>query len=244
MIIFPAVDILGGRAVRLRRGRREDATVYADDPCELAAAWAAKGARWLHVVDLDGAFDGAIVNLALISRIAAEVGLPIQAGGGIRDVEGCRRYLDAGAERLIIGTAALEKPEVFAAMLQEFPGRVGVSLDAEDGRLKSRGWLKDAGLTIEEALPRLKGASFLIYTDISRDGMNCGVNLHSLRRLLRLADMPVIAAGGVAALDDIKALAKLAAEAAPEGKLEGAISGRAICEGTLDLAEALRAAQG
>ena len=236
MIVFPAVDIKGGKAVRLRRGRADDADVFADDPAEAARHWERQGAKWLHVVDLDGAFDGHAVSAAIVGRICEGAGIPVQLGGGIRDAEVARAYLDAGVTRLIIGTMALEVPETFAELCRAFPGRIGVSLDAADGRLKSRGWLADTGLTVAEVLPRLEdaGTAFIIYTDIERDGMHSGVNVEALTRLVRAAHVPVIAAGGVSTLEDVKRLYPLSREG-----LEGVISGRALYEGTLDLASAL-----
>lgn len=236
MIIFPAVDIKGGKAVRLRRGRADDATVFADDPAEAARHWERQGARWLHVVDLDGAFDGHAASAAIVGRICRGASIPVQLGGGIRDADAARAYLDAGVTRLIIGTMALEAPEAFAALCRAFPGRIGVSLDAADGRLKSRGWVADTGLTVAEVLPRLEdaGAAFIIYTDIERDGMHSGVNVDALTRLVRAAHVPVIAAGGVSTLEDIQRLYPLSREG-----LEGVISGRALYEGTLDLPAAL-----
>ena len=236
MIIFPAVDIKGGKAVRLRRGRADDATVFAEDPAEAARHWERLGARWLHVVDLDGAFAGHTASAAIVGRICRGASIPVQLGGGIRDVDAARAYLDAGVARLIIGTMALEAPATFAALCRAFPGRIGVSLDAADGRLKSRGWVADTGLTVAEALPRLEdaGAAFIIYTDIERDGMHSGVNAEALARLARAAHVPVIAAGGVSTLEDVKRLYPLSREG-----LEGVISGRALYEGTLDLPAAL-----
>ncbi|MDE7371727.1 MAG: 1-(5-phosphoribosyl)-5-[(5-phosphoribosylamino)methylideneamino]imidazole-4-carboxamide isomerase [Desulfovibrio sp.] len=236
MIIFPAVDIKGGKAVRLRRGRADDATVFADDPAEAARHWERLGARWLHVVDLDGAFDGHAASGAIVGRICVGAGIPVQLGGGIRDADAARAYLDAGVTRLIIGTMALEEPEKFAALCRAFPGKIGVSLDAADGRLKSRGWVADTGLTVADVLPRLEdaGAAFIIYTDIERDGMHSGVNVDALTRLVRAAHVPVIAAGGVSTLEDVQRLYPLSREG-----LEGVISGRALYEGTLDLPAAL-----
>ena len=237
MIIFPAVDIQGGKAVRLRRGRPDDATIFAEDPAEAARHWERQGARWLHVVDLDGAFDGHAASAAIVGRICRGASVPVQLGGGIRDADVARAYLDAGVARLIIGTMALEAPERFAQLCRAWPGKIGVSLDAADGRLKSRGWLADTGLSVAEVLPRLEdaGAAFIIYTDIARDGMRSGVNLEALRRLVAMAHVPVIAAGGVATLEDVRRLHPLSRE----GRLEGVISGRALYEGTLDLAQAM-----
>ena len=237
MIIFPAVDIKDGKAVRLRRGRKDDCTVFADNPAAAARHWQEKGAQWLHVVDLDGAFDGHCANAELIGAITRETSLPVQAGGGIRTLDAARAYLDAGVTRLIIGTVALEDPDLFATLCQTFPGRIGVSLDAENGILKTRGWASDTGASVEDVLPRLKdsGSAFIIYTDIARDGMHTGVNLAALKALLHMTQIPVIIAGGVSTLADIKAIKSLE----HPGNLEGIITGRAIYDGTLKLEEAL-----
>ncbi|MES9997517.1 1-(5-phosphoribosyl)-5-[(5-phosphoribosylamino)methylideneamino]imidazole-4-carboxamide isomerase [Desulfovibrio aminophilus] len=236
MILFPAVDIKDGQCVRLAQGREDAVTVFSPDPVAQARHWADLGSSWLHVIDLDGAFSGQPRNAELVRRICTEVSIPVQLGGGIRDAATARAYIQAGVRRLIIGTIALTEPEVFAAICREFPGRVGVSLDAVDGRLKTKGWVEDAGLTIFDVLPRLEadGAAFIIYTDISRDGMQTGVNLKALEALCEATRLPVIAAGGVHTLDDLKALAPLTKKG-----LEGAISGRAIYTGTLDVREAL-----
>ena len=236
MILFPAVDIQNGKAVRLKQGRAHESTVFAEDPTDAAKAWEARGAQWLHVVDLDGAFDGAPKSREIVRRICTELSIPVQLGGGIRDMETARAYLDAGVTRLIIGTLALEQPDLFAEMCRTFPGRIGVSLDAEGGKLKTRGWVADTGLTVDGALPRLldDGAAFIIYTDIERDGMQCGVNVAALEHISRLSTVPVIAAGGVATLADVQKLYPLTLTTS----LVGAVSGRALYEGTLNLEEA------
>ena len=237
MILFPAVDIKGGQAVRLRRGRADDSTVFSDDPVAAALQWQEQGAKFLHLVDLDGAFEGVSPNTDLVRRICEALSIPVQLGGGIRAEETAHRWLDAGVARLIIGTLALEEPARFAALCHACPGRIGVSLDAENGRLKTRGWVGDTPYTVDDVVPRLAedGAAFLVYTDIERDGMQTGVNVPALTHLARTSKVPVIAAGGVATLDDVKALYPLSVSA----NLEGAISGRAIYEGTLDLREAM-----
>lgn len=237
MIIFPAVDIQGGKAVRLKRGKKDESTIYADDPSELALRWLDAGANWLHIIDLDGAFSGKSDNRNVIEKIAAIPGISTQAGGGIRDLRTASAYLAAGVDRLIIGTLALEQPTLFEEMCQEFPQRIGVSLDASNGVLKCRGWLQASNLTISEAVQKLEqaGAAFIIYTDIERDGMQTGVNLSALSKLLKATSLPVIAAGGVGTFEDIVAIYRLR----KLGRLEGAISGRAVCEGTLDLRAAL-----
>lgn len=236
MNIFPAVDIQDGKAVRLRQGRKDDYDVFGDDPVQIALQWQNQGASWLHIVDLDGAFSGKSVNLPLISAMAQELRIPFQVGGGIRDIATAGKYLAAGASRLIIGTAALEEKGVFAEMCKTFPGKIGVSLDAANGRLKSRGWVRDAGIHVAELLPWLAeaGAAFIIYTDIERDGMKTGLNFQALADLLAMAPCPVLAAGGVANMDDVKALAALR-----NPRLEGFISGRALYEKSLNLPEVL-----
>lgn len=237
MILFPAVDIKGGKCVRLRRGRADEETVFGHDPVAMARHWVEQGAEWLHVIDLDGSFDGLPVNQKLVAQICAAVSVPVQLGGGVRDMAIAKSYLDAGVSRLIIGTVALEQPDLFVAMCESFPDQIGVSLDAEDGHLKTRGWLTDSGLTVEDVLPRLhkSGAAFLIYTDISRDGTNKGVNLSALTDLAKTSPIPVVAAGGVHTLEDIKALYPLWQSA----NLEGAITGQAIYEGTLNVTQAM-----
>ncbi len=236
MIVFPAIDIKDGRCVRLKQGREQDVTVFSSDPEAMAHHWAGLGAKWLHIVDLDGAFSGVPKNAPLIGRICSQLDIPVQLGGGIRDLTVAEAYLDAGVRRLIIGTTALTEPDRFEAIARALPGRIGVSLDAVDGRLKVRGWVDDAGLGVEDVLPRLaeQGVSFLVYTDISRDGMQTGVNVAALERLLDQTDLPVIAAGGVATLGDVTALYPLHAKG-----LAGVVTGRAIYVGTLDFKAAL-----
>lgn len=236
MILFPAVDIKNGQCVRLAQGKSDEVTVFSPDPVAQAEHWAGLGAEYLHVVDLDGAFEGTPRNFDLIQAICRAVGVPVQLGGGIRDLATARSYLAAGVSRLIIGTMALADPATFAELCRTFPGRIGVSLDAVDGRLKTKGWVEDSGLTVGDVLPRLSkdGAAFIVYTDISRDGMQSGANIPAMRSLCEQTDVPVIAAGGVATLSDVKALYPLAAKG-----LQGVISGRAIYVGTLDFVEAL-----
>ena len=237
MIIFPAVDIKDGQAVRLRKGRADDVTVFSSDPVAMAKEWQDMGARYLHIVDLDGAFAGSEINLPLITGMRKALSIPIQVGGGIRSKEAAQKYVNAGADRCIIGTMALEDPDGYAELCDALPGRIGVSLDAEGGKLKTKGWVADSGLTIDDVLPRLEktGTVFIVYTDIDRDGMQTGVNVSALEALAKKSAVPVIAAGGVANLEDIKALYPVSRSA----NLEGAISGRALYEGTLNLKEAM-----
>nr|WP_287413010.1 1-(5-phosphoribosyl)-5-[(5-phosphoribosylamino)methylideneamino]imidazole-4-carboxamide isomerase [Pseudodesulfovibrio sp.] len=235
MILFPAVDIKNGECVRLAQGKEDQVTVFGTDPVAQARYWAEIGARFLHVVDLDGAFSGVPKNFELIKSICSAIDIPVQLGGGIRDIATAKKYIEAGVHRLIIGTMALEDPALFSDLCKALPGRIGVSLDAVGGELKTKGWVEDAGLTIDDVLPRLEadGIRFIVYTDISRDGMQTGVNLEGLASLCSKTSIPVIAAGGVHTLDDIKNLYPLCRKG-----LEGAISGRAIYVGTLDVKEA------
>ena len=236
MILFPAIDMKNGKCVRLRQGRADEVTVFADDPVSMARHWADLGCSWLHVVDLDGAFEGKPVNAGLVKRICREVSIPIQLGGGIRSSETAEVYLDSGVTRLIIGTMALETPDRFASLCRAFPGRIGVSLDAQDGVLKTRGWVGDSGRKVDEVLPQITeaGTAFVVYTDISRDGMHSGVNIPALENLTDATDLPVLAAGGVSTLEDLRALRPLAKKG-----LSGVITGRAIYDGTLDVPRAL-----
>ena len=232
MILFPAVDIKDGQCVRLAQGKEDQVTVFSSDPVAQARHWAGLGARFLHVVDLDGAFSGMPRNFELIKSICSQIDIPVQLGGGIRDLATAKKYVEAGVHRLIIGTMALEDPELFSELCLALPGKIGVSLDAVDGALKTKGWVADAGLTIDDVLPRLESdkVRFIVYTDIARDGMQTGVNLAALESLCAKTSIPVIAAGGVHTLDDIKNLHPLSKRG-----LEGAISGRAIYVGTLDV---------
>lgn len=236
MNIFPAVDIKDGKCVRLRQGVEDQVTVFSDDPVAMARRWQDMGSAWLHVIDLDGAFSGTPRNMDLIRRLCSGVSVPVQLGGGIRSVEIAGKYLEAGVARLIIGTVALEDPALFRELCDVFPGRIGVSLDARDGRLKTKGWVEDAGKTVSDVVPELEaaGASFFIYTDISRDGMQSGVNVPALESLLALTDKPVLIAGGISTLADVQAVYPLTRKG-----LAGVITGKAIYAGSLDLKAAL-----
>ncbi len=236
MIIFPAVDIKNGRCVRLRQGKKDEVTIFSDDPVKMALHWQETGARWLHVVDLDGAFEGRPINAPLIREMCSSLEIPVQIGGGIRGISQAEAYLEAGVKRIIIGTLAMEGSEEFKSICREFPGRVGVSVDAENGMVKSRGWVKETGKKVVEILGEIEkaGASFVVYTDISRDGMQSGINYGAISKVLSHTSLPVIVAGGVRDLNDIIQLYPLSSKG-----LEGVITGRAIYEGTLDLREAL-----
>jgi len=241
MLVIPAVDLRGGKCVRLRQGRLEEETVFSDDPVAMGLKWQDAGARWLHVVDLDGAFSSRPRNLETVRRLRQALSIPMELGGGIRTLKTIATYINLGVDRLILGTAVLKDPDLVARACQTYPGRIAVGLDARDGFLSVEGWteasLKTA-LEVARDLEKLKPAA-LIYTDISRDGVKRGVNLAATRALAQAVDLPVIASGGVSSLDDIRALLPLEAEG-----VVGVIVGRALYDGSLDLAAAIRLAQG
>lgn len=236
MLIIPAIDLKDGKCVRLRQGRMDDSTVFSDDPVAMAAQWVERGARRLHLVDLNGAFAGSPVNGDVVKAIAgAFPRLPIQIGGGIRSRETIESYLNAGVNYVIIGTKAVKEPEFVGRICAEFPGHIIVGIDAKSGLVATDGWaevseVKATGLAKQfETL----GVSAIVYTDIDRDGMMQGVNLEATVAMARASAIPVIASGGITNLDDIKRLSQVAHEG-----ILGAITGRAIYEGTLDIAEA------
>ena len=236
MILIPAIDLKQGQCVRLRQGRMEDSTVFSDDPVAMAGKWVAQGCQRLHLVDLDGAFEGKPVNADVIEDItAAYPGLPIQIGGGIRTVETVEAYLAAGVSYVIIGTQAVKKPEFVTELCAEFPGNVIVGIDAKDGMVAVQGWAEDSDQSAEHLAQRFEdqGVSAIVYTDISRDGMMQGVNVEATRRLAESIDIPVIASGGVTDIEDIKHL-----NAVKSSGIEGTIIGRALYERTISLEEA------
>ncbi len=234
MLLIPAIDLKDGRCVRLRQGRMEDETVFSDDPVEMAARWVDAGARRLHLVDLNGAFAGEPVNGDAVRAIAsAYPDLPIQVGGGIRDERTMAAYLDAGVRWCIIGTQAVKEPEFVTRACHAFPGNVIVGLDAKDGQVAINGWAVVTEHRVEELARRFEsdGVDAIVYTDIGRDGMMTGPNVEATRQLAEALAMPVIASGGITDLDDVRALCRVA-----ESGIIGAITGRAIYEGTLDFA--------
>ena len=238
MLLIPAIDLKDGRCVRLRQGRMEDETVFSDDPLEVAQRWVDAGARRLHLVDLNGAFEGKPVNASAIRRIAgAFPDLPIQVGGGIRDEDTVQAYLDAGVSYVIIGTKAVSAPHFVNDLCLEFPGHIIVGLDARDGKVAINGWSKLSNHDVVEVAQRVErdGVAAIVYTDIGRDGMMTGANVAATASLARAITIPVIASGGVSSLEDIRALCAVADEG-----IMGAIIGRALYEGTLDLVEAQR----
>jgi phosphoribosylformimino-5-aminoimidazole carboxamide ribotide isomerase len=242
MLLIPAIDLKDGKCVRLRQGRMEDETVFADDPLEMAKKWVDAGARRLHLVDLNGAFAGKPVNAEVIHRIAeAYPELPIQVGGGIRDEDTVQAYLDAGVQYVIIGTKAVSAPHFVNDLCLEFPGHIIVGLDAKDGKVAIDGWSKLSHHSVIDMAQRFEddGVEAIVYTDIGRDGMMKGVNVEATAELAKAISIPVIASGGVSTLDDVRALA-----AREDEGIMGAIIGRALYEGSIDLAEANRLVDG
>jgi len=236
MLLIPAIDLKDGKCVRLRQGRIEDETVFADDPLDMAQRWVDAGARRLHLVDLNGAFAGQPVNAHVIHRIAdAFPDVPIQLGGGIRDEDTVQLYLDAGVQYVIIGTKAVSAPHFINDLCLEFPGHIIVGLDAKDGKVAIDGWSKLSNHDVIDMAQHFErdGVEAIVYTDISRDGMMQGVNVEATVKMASEISTPVIASGGISTLDDIKAL-----QAVAEEGIMGAIIGRALYEGSIDLAEA------
>ncbi len=233
--LYPAIDIRGGRCVRLVQGDYARETDYGD-PAEMAVRWSEAGAAWLHVVDLDGARDGRPANLPAIEAILAEVSIPVQVGGGLRRREDVEALLERGATRVVLGTAAVEEPRVLAQLVRGIGERVTVGVDLREGRPQVRGWREAGTLTLEQLLRALEevGIRRIIHTEISRDGMLAGFDVAALRRVLELTDMSVIASGGVSSLEDVRAIKKLM----PLG-VEGAILGKALYTGALELGKAL-----
>jgi phosphoribosylformimino-5-aminoimidazole carboxamide ribotide isomerase len=236
MLLIPAIDLKDGQCVRLRQGRMDDVTVFSDDPVAVADRWVAAGAQRLHLVDLDGAASGQPVNTESIRRIVAQYPeLPIQLGGGIRTTEDAEVYMDLGVQYLIVGTQAVRQPHFVKDLCLEFPGHVFVGLDAKEGRVAVNGWSKLSRHDVVDLAQVYErdGVEAIVYTDISRDGMMTGVSLESTVRLAQAINIPVIASGGVTNLDDIRALCAVEDEG-----VSGVIIGRALYEGTLDLAAA------
>ncbi|MBL4826235.1 MAG: 1-(5-phosphoribosyl)-5-[(5-phosphoribosylamino)methylideneamino]imidazole-4-carboxamide isomerase [Spongiibacteraceae bacterium] len=236
MLIIPAIDLKDGNCVRLRQGMMEDSTVYGDDPANMAKRWVDQGARRLHLVDLNGAFEGKPVNGQAVTAIAkAYPELPIQIGGGIRSFETIEDYLAAGVSYLILGTKAVKEPEFVTQACRLFPGRIIVGLDAKEGMVATDGWAEVSDIKATELAKRFEqdGVESIVYTDISRDGMMQGVNVDATLQMAQASCIPVIASGGITNMDDIKALSAVASKG-----IVGAITGRAIYEGTLDVAQA------
>ncbi len=241
MILFPAIDLKEGLAVRLEQGDMARATVFHRDPASQARAFEAQGFEYLHIVDLDGAFAGKPVNAAAVDRILESVSIPVQLGGGVRDMTTTEGWLGKCVTRVIIGTAAVRDPAFVKQAAKAFPGRVAVGLDARDGKVAVEGWAEASELSVLDIARRFEdaGVAAIIYTDIARDGMLKGLNLDATIALAEAISIPVIASGGLASIEDVKAM--LAPRAR---KLEGAIAGRALYDGRLDPAAALKLIRG
>jgi phosphoribosylformimino-5-aminoimidazole carboxamide ribotide isomerase len=237
VILFPAIDLKDGLCVRLEQGVMERATVFELNPVARARLFENDGFEYLHVVDLDGAFAGRPMNAAAVDRILDAVGIPVQLGGGIRDRASIEGWLDKGVARVIVGTAAVRDPALVRAAAKEFPGRIAVGLDARDGKVAVEGWAETSELSALDIARRFEdaGIAAIIYTDIARDGMLRGLNLGATIALADAVSIPVIASGGLASIEDVRALLEPRAQ-----KLEGAIVGRALYDGRLDAAAALK----
>ncbi len=238
MIVIPAIDLKDGKCVRLLQGRKEDVTVYSDNPAEMAEKWVDMGARLLHVVDLDGAFTGEQKNFNSISEIRKAIHIPIEVGGGIRNIGRIETLVDLGVDRIIIGTSAAKDPDMVKDACEKFPGKVLVGIDAKDGKVAVKGWVEITELGAIKFAKQMQdiGAAGIIYTDISRDGMLTGPNIEAMAKMVKAVDIPVIASGGVSKLDDIKDLKKI-------DNLWGVITGKALYSGALDLKAAIEISQ-
>ncbi len=241
LIVFPAIDLKGGQVVRLAEGDMDRATVYGDDPAAQALSFAAAGAQHLHMVDLDGAFAGQAVNAAAVERVVAAFPGHVQLGGGIRTRESIEHWFEIGVARVVIGTAALDNPELVRNAARDFPGGIVVAVDARDGMVATKGWADVSDVSITEMGRRFEdaGVAALLFTDVGRDGLLKGCNVQATVDLARAVDIPVIASGGVAGISDIRMLAIHARDG-----IEGVITGRALYDGRLDLATALSVAAG
>ena len=239
MLIIPAIDIKNGKCVRLRQGRMGDETIFSDQPHEMAKRWFDCGAERLHLVDLDGAVEGKPVNRETIRRIVEAVPIPVELGGGVRDMTTLRAYFDLGLQYVILGTVAHKDPEFAREACRLYPGRIILGIDARNERVAVEGWTEEVNLTPSDLAARFEdeGMAAIIYTDINRDGMRTGCNVEATRDLARKTSIPVIASGGVSGLDDVLAILPLAADG-----VMGIITGRALYDGSLDLASAIEAA--
>ncbi len=236
MLVIPAIDLKDGKCVRLSQGRMDQVTLYSENPAEIARKWEGMGAELIHLVDLDGASAGRPVNTESIRKIIDSVKIPLQLGGGIRDQRTAEEYFSLGIDRIVLGTAACEQPELIAEACRRYPGKILVSIDAREGKVAIKGWeevTSEGAIELARKLEELKVAA-IIYTDIKRDGMLSGPNLDETRKLAESLNTPVIAAGGISCLDDIHSLMEL-----EQYGVEGVITGKALYSGKLDLREAL-----
>ena len=239
MLVIPAIDLKDGQCVRLLQGRKDAVTAYSNEPAKTAKRWESYGAKLIHIVDLDGAFTGRQTNLDAIIKIRQSIKIPLQVGGGIRNIGNVMNLFSAGIDRIIIGTAAIEDPEFLAYACKNYPGKVLIGIDAKDGMVAIKGWEEVTSLSAKDLVRRLEmfGVAGIVYTDISRDGMLSGPNIDATRDIVESVKIPVIASGGVSCIDDIKHLMKIQ-------NLWGAITGKAIYSGVMDLKEAIRIADG
>ena len=235
MIVIPAIDLKEGKCVRLLQGRAEDATVYSDNPAETAKRWEAEGAELLHIVDLDGAFTGGMKNISAIEAIRKAIRIPIEVGGGIRDMDKIEKLLSLGVNRIILGTVAVEKPELVKEACKKYPDKILIGIDAKNGFVATKGWVEVTQIKAKELALKMQGygTAGIIYTDISKDGMLTGPNMEATREMAESLNIPVIASGGISSIDDIKRLSEIKG-------LWGAITGKAIYSGALDLKEAIK----
>ena len=239
MLVIPAIDLKDGQCVRLLQGRKDAVTAYSNEPAKTAKRWESYGAKLIHIVDLDGAFTGRQTNLDAIIKIRQSVKIPLQVGGGIRNIGNIMNLFSAGIDRVIIGTAAIEDPEFLTYACKNYPGKVLIGIDAKDGMVAIKGWEEVTSLSAKDLVNRLEifGVAGIVYTDISRDGMLSGPNIDATRAIVEGVKIPVIASGGVSCMDDIKNLMKIQ-------NLWGAITGKAIYSGAMDLKEAIQIAEG
>ncbi|WP_050602865.1 1-(5-phosphoribosyl)-5-[(5-phosphoribosylamino)methylideneamino]imidazole-4-carboxamide isomerase [Ruegeria sp. 6PALISEP08] len=237
MILYPAIDLKDGNAVRLLRGEMDKATVFNEDPAAQARAFVEAGCEWLHLVDLNGAFAGVPVNAAPVEAILKACNVPAQLGGGIRDMATIETWIDKGLARVILGTVAVENPDLVREAAKAFPGKVAVGIDARNGMVATKGWAEETDVQVTDLARSFEdaGVAAIIYTDINRDGAMQGPNIEATAALAQAVSIPVIASGGVSSLEDLIALRDCGVE------LDGAISGRALYDGAIDLAEAIRA---
>lgn len=236
MILYPAIDLKDGQCVRLLRGEMDKATVFSDSPADQAKLFESEGAKWIHVVDLNGAFEGKPVNIDAVKSIIAAVNIPIQLGGGIRDIETIRSWIDAGVKRVVLGTVALKNPDLVKQACKEFPGQISVGIDAKDGVVAVEGWAEKSELTALELALKFEdaGVATIIFTNVNNDGMMQGPDIDETKSLAENISTPVIASGGVSSIEDLSSLKEIESFG-----VEGAISGRAIYEGKINIKEAV-----
>jgi phosphoribosylformimino-5-aminoimidazole carboxamide ribotide isomerase len=239
MIVIPAIDLKDGKCVRLFQGKKHEVTTYSNDPTSVARLWEAYGAKLIHIVDLDGAFTGSQANLDAITKIRQAVKVKVQVGGGIRKIGNLIKLFSLGIDRVIIGTAAIEDPQFVTEVCSKYPGKILIGIDAKEGKIAIRGWEEVTSFDAKELAQRLEvvGAAGIIYTDIARDGTLWGPNIEEIKTIVKAVNIPVIAAGGVSRIEDIQNLMQIK-------KLWGAISGKAIYSGSLDLKEAIKTVSG